>query len=176
MARATRRRGLALAGAAGAIALVGAFAWAQESRLPTPTPDSDEGFIRGAVQADTDEILMGQMLEDRGASPQVRAYGQMLVQDHTQSRQAAEAAAHAMGVVATETVDADGAAADRDLRGRSGADFDREAKKIAIADHQKVIARFEHEATDGHGPAAEHARQTLPVLHRHLDAAEQLPG
>ncbi|HWE99904.1 MAG TPA: DUF4142 domain-containing protein [Caulobacteraceae bacterium] len=177
MRRQPRLAGLAVAGA-----LLSAPAWAQAPPPPSAPAQpaaasaSDASFIQAAVQADTDEIQMGQLLADRGSARQVRAFGQMLVQDHTQSRQGALAAAHAMGVVAAETMDADGVAADRDLHGRTGADFDREAKKLAIAAHQKAIASFDHQVATGHGPAADYARQTVPVLRRHLAAAQKLPG
>ena len=137
---------------------------------------TDSDFLQAAVQGDSEEIAMGQMMVDRGATQQMKAFGRMLVLDHTQSRQQAQAAAHLINVTAAETASADATKAMAGLHAKSGPEFDHAAKLIAIEDHKKDVALFEQEAAGGHGPAADHARTTLPVLKKHLQAAQQLPG
>ncbi|HEX4740685.1 MAG TPA: DUF4142 domain-containing protein [Caulobacteraceae bacterium] len=136
----------------------------------------DNSFIQKAVGIDTAEIHMGHMLEQKGGSAQVRRYGAVLVQDHTTSRRQAEAIAHAMKVTAPEEAPPDVAQQMSQLQGLSGAAFDRQAKQDAVQDHQQAIAMFEQEAHDGHAQAAQHARQTLPVLRKHLRMAQALNG
>jgi hypothetical protein len=43
-----------------------------------------------------------------------------------------------------------------------------------VNDHRHDIADFQTEVMDGHGAAASLARKSLPVLHKHLTAAERL--
>ena len=143
---------------------------------PAAPVKSDADFLTAAVQGDTGEIAMGQMMVDKGATPQVKAFGRMLVLDHTQSRQQAQAAAHLVNITPAETAGADAVQAMAALHAKTGVEFDHAAKLISLEDHKKDIARFEQEAAAGHGPAADHARTTLPILKKHLQAAEQLPG
>ena len=154
------------AAAAAAVSLGAAPALAQ--------PVDDNTFIRKAVAIDTAEIEMGHMLVRKGGSAKVTHYGAVLVQDHSTSRRQAEAVAQAMNVTAPQTAPPDVAQQMSQLQGLSGAAFDRQAKQDAVQDHQQAIAMFEQEAKDGHGRAAEHARQTLPVLKKHLRMAEAL--
>ncbi|MBV8684534.1 MAG: DUF4142 domain-containing protein [Caulobacteraceae bacterium] len=156
------------AAAAAVVALAATPALAQ--------PADDNTFIQKAVAGDTGEIQMGHMLEQKGGTAQVRHFGATLVQDHTLSRRKAEAAAKAMGASAPEQPDPDAVQAMSQLQSLSGAQLDTQAKQIAIQDHQKDIAMFEQEAKSGHGPAAAHARQSLPVLRKHLHMAEALKG
>ena len=137
-------------------------------------PSGDNAFLQKAVGIDTAEIQMGHMLEQKGGSAKVRHYGAVLVEDHTTSRRQAEAIAHAMSVAAPEEAPADAAQQMSQLQGLSGAAFDQQAKQDAIQGHQQAIAMFEQEAHDGHGRAAQHARQTLPVLRKHHTLAQAL--
>jgi putative membrane protein len=139
-------------------------------------PVDDNGFIQKAVQIDTAEIQMGHALQQKGATPQVRHYGEVLVHDHTLSRQKAEAAAHAMGVDAPEQPLPAAAPQMTQMQPLSGAAFDQDAKRVAIEDHRDAITLFMQEGTTGHGPAAAHARATLPTLRKHLAMAEALHG
>ena len=133
-------------------------------------------FLKKAVAGDTGEISMGQMLQQKGATPAVRDFGKMLVADHTDSRQKAEAIAQTMKVDAPESPEPDAVKTADKLSKLSGAAFDHAAKQAAVKDHKKDIAEYEKEARSGKGAAADHARATLPVLKKHLSAAEALPS
>jgi putative membrane protein len=156
-----------MAGGAAAAALVMAFPAAAQ-------PIDNATFIKKAVAGDTGEIQMGRMLEQKGGTAQVRRFGETLIRDHSLSRQKAEAVAHRLNVDAPEQPDPDAVQTMNALRGLSGPALDHAAKQDAIGDHQKDIAMFETEANDGSGPAAAHARQTLPTLRKHLAMAQAL--
>lgn len=125
---------------------------------------------------DTAEIQMGQLLEQKSTTAQVRHYGEVLVHDHTLSRRQAEVIARGLNVTAPEAAPADAAQQIAQLQALSGPAFDRQAKQDAVQDHQQAIAMYEKAIQDTHGRTAEHARQTLPVLRKHLAMAQALPG
>lgn len=137
---------------------------------------SDTAFIQKAVKGDTSEIELGRLAQRKGASPAVRDFGRMLVSDHTQSRAKAEDVARTLHVDAPETPTADAAKEARKLSGMSGPAFDQEMARFAVHDHKEDIADYQREADQGHGPAAEHARKTLPTLRQHLAAAQRISG
>ena len=61
------------------------------------------------------------------------------------------------------------------LQHLSGKAFDREVRRYMIEDHTKDIAEFRSQERDGDHQTAALARQTLPVLRKHLAMAEALP-
>lgn len=81
--------------AVGIFASVGYTAVAQRPPRPTPaqtqtTPQNtlgrlDRQFIIEATQGGTAEVVLGQLAAKRATNPQVRQYGQRMVQDHTRA-------------------------------------------------------------------------------------------
>jgi putative membrane protein len=136
----------------------------------------DVDFIRKAVAGNEAEVQMGSILQTRGHSDALKRFGSVLVSDHTLALAQARSAAHAMGVRVSSHTSAEAAQQMKQLWAATDSLFDSEARRIAIEDHQKDIALYEAEASKGSGPAADYARQTLPVLQRHLQMAEALPG
>ena len=137
---------------------------------------ADDAFLKKAVMGDTGEIAMGHMVEQKGATPAVRAFGAMLVRDHTPSRNKAEGLAKSMGVETPETLEPETQRTADRLSKLSGAAFDRQVRAAAIEDHKKDIAAYETEAKMGDPKTAAFARMTLPTLRKHLTAAEKLPS
>jgi putative membrane protein len=158
---------IALAATGAAVALAAAPAMAQPM---------NNGFLQQAVAMDTAEIQMGQLLQQKSTTAQVRHYGEILVHDHTMSRHQAEDIARGLNITAPEAAPADAAAQIAQLQALSGPAFDHQAKQDAVEDHQQAIAMYQKASHDTHGRAAEHARQTLPMLHKHLTMAQALPG
>jgi putative membrane protein len=135
---------------------------------------NDRDFITKAIKGDNSEIMLGSVAQQRGATPDMRAFGAMLVADHTKARDQAITVAHDLGVSPPS-----GAMAEADVERAkvallSGPSFDREFANYMVNDHRHDIADFEAEAAQGHGAAAALARKSLPVLRKHLSAAERL--
>jgi len=62
----------------------------------------------------------------------------------------------------------------RKLRRMSGGAFDREVRRYMIYDHRKDVSEFAVQMRHGDRQTASLARQTLPVLRKHLKMAEAL--
>lgn len=154
-----------------ALAAVASVAAAAAPSQAAPSK-ADATFIRHAVEGDNGEIGMGEMAQKKAASPAVRDLGRMLVADHTGSRAKARDIARGLHVDAPTSPSPDGAKAADKLARLNGPAFDREWLKAAVKDHKHDIAEFRREADHGSGPAQAHARETLPALQKHLDAAE----
>ncbi len=135
---------------------------------------ADQTFLHDAVQGNLAEVQMGQLAKEKGQSDAVKSYGQMLVTDHSANNEKATALAEQNGLSAPTEPSAKQKAGYDKLNGLSGAAFDREFAKMMVMDHKEDIAKFKRQAAKKDDPFAQFASDTLPVLQKHLEAAEKL--
>src|SRR5690242_4775619 len=131
---------------------------------------ADQQFLKEAIQADMAEVQVGQLAQQKGQSEDVKQFGQMLQQDHSQNLQQAQQLAQQNNVTAPTEPSSEQKKMHDKLSKLSGQQFDRQFAKDMVADHKKDIAKFQKEAK-GNGPFAQFAQQTVPVLQKHLQTA-----
>jgi len=136
---------------------------------------ASQKFLKEAIEGNLAEVQMGELAQKNGKSDQVRSFGQMLQKDHSDANQKATAAANQMGVSPPKEPNSKQKALYDRLSKLSGDRFDREFAKEMVADHKKDIKDFEKEANKSDAAGA-FAKQTLPTLHKHLEAAQSLTG
>jgi len=141
-----------------------------------PVADSHAAqFLTDAIRGDNAEIKAGQAAQSMGSSQGVKDFGKMLVDDHTKARDQASQVAMAMNVPVPSDTPPE---ADKDLKmamGMSGAGFDKDFIAMEVKDHQKDIAKFEAEAKSSDpSQVTDLAKQTVPVLKKHLQTAQSL--
>jgi putative membrane protein len=134
---------------------------------------ADKHFIKKAITGDNSEIMLGKIAQDRGDSQGVKDFGAMLVTDHSQGRDKAAQIAAGLGVSPPDGPSAGARLEQAKLMVLTGHSFDHEFAHYMLKDHKKDIADFKKEAR-GHGPTAELAQNTLPLLEKHLDTARDL--
>ncbi|WP_407159420.1 DUF4142 domain-containing protein [Bradyrhizobium sp. STM 3557] len=133
----------------------------------------ERAFVQDAIQGDLAEIQIGQLAEQNGSSAATKQFGQTLVTDHTANLQQAEALAQSLGIAAPSQPNAEQRAMLQQLSGLSGSQFDVQFARDMVVDHVKEIVQFAFEAWKA-DPVGDFARQSLPVLERHLQSAESL--
>ncbi|HTX25370.1 MAG TPA: DUF4142 domain-containing protein [Steroidobacteraceae bacterium] len=138
---------------------------------------SDRAFVREAAQANLGEIALGRLAEQNGQDPQVRAFGERMVKDHTQLNDQLTSMAQSLDVtVPTSPSKKDDATLNK-LAGLSGAAFDKAYARDMVKDHRMDIRKFEHEAKDARSAQVRQlADSALPTLREHLQLAANLPG
>jgi putative membrane protein len=139
----------------------------------------DASFIRDAAKGGLMEVQMGQAAKDHAANPEVKAYGERLVKDHTEANKKLTAMAEQKGLNLAKDMDRDdankGAKMAMDYEGKQGADFDKAFIKHAISDHKKDIKKFEKASRDSEdSDLKSFASMTLPTLREHQMEAERL--
>jgi putative membrane protein len=103
----------------------------------------------------------------------VRAFGQMLEQDHTVANQKARAAASAMQVKPpTQPNSKQKADYDR-LSQLIGTAFDEQFADHMVMDHKEDIQKYE-KAAAMNNPAGTYAKEALPTLRKHEQNAQSL--
>ena len=136
---------------------------------------SDTSFLTDAIQINLAEIAVGDLAQKNGASDDVKAYGKMLVDDHTASNKQAASLAQANGVTPPNEPRPADKEAQQHLATLSGPEFDREFAKAMVKGHKEAIGKFEA-ASKGDDDIAKFAQDTLPTLQKHLEQAQSIAG
>jgi putative membrane protein len=162
-----------LLGAALAAALmVAGAAVAQEKKAGAPDKQGEK-FLTEAIQGNLAEIEMGKLAQQKGQSDAVKSFGKMLETDHGDALQKASALASAGGMTPPTQPNAKQKAEHDRMARMSGGQFDREFGKMMVADHKKDIAAYE-KAARNNDDVGKYAKESLPVLQKHLKQAESL--
>ena len=144
------------------------------SRFPAFAQDaSSKKFIAEAVQGNLAEVQMGQLAQSKGKSDGVKQFGKMLETAHGAANEQATAVATQIGANSPSEPNTKQKKTYDMMSKLSGAKFDREFASHMVADHKTDIAKY-NKAAKGNGPAADYAKQTLPTLNNHLQAAQSL--
>ena len=135
---------------------------------------ADKSFVTEAVQGNLAEIQMGQLAQQKGQSDAVKSYGQMLVSDHQANNEKAKQVASQLGVTPPTQPSAKQKSEYDKMSKLSGAAFDRQFAQMMVKDHKQDIAKFQREAKKTKDPLGQYASDTLPVLKKHLEAAQKM--
>jgi putative membrane protein len=132
-----------------------------------------QSFIKTAIQHNYAEIDVGKLAQDKGKSPEVKAFGEKMVKDHSDANQKAIAAAQQMGIDPPKRADVSHEAEYLKLKVLSGDSFDKSFAKGMLKDHQNDVKQFQKESSKSDA-AGQFAKETLPTLQEHLSMAQQL--
>lgn len=136
---------------------------------------AEQAFMMDAAQGGMAEVELGRLAEQRGASAQVRDFGRMMVQQHTQTNQELIAIARRLGVVLPASLSPAAQAAQARLQTTQGGEFDRQYVEQQAAGHFEQRSLFQFAANNAENPELRgFAQKTLPVIERHLDQLRTL--
>lgn len=151
------------------------LAIATAAALPAMAAMTDADFAREAAQGGMAEVQIGQLVQQKSSNPQVKQFGQMLMQDHQTANQQLMQIARQSNMQVPASPNSEQMAEMKKLQGLSGAQFDQQVAQYEVKDHQQDINVFEQEAQSGKDPALRSfAQQTIPVLQKHLKMAQTL--
>jgi putative membrane protein len=135
------------------------------------------GYVSNAAIGDMYEIEAGRMAQERAQNADVKAFGQMLVTDHTATSNEMKPLAAAAGETAPTEMDERRKGLLDNLRAASAADFDRVFLDQQVAAHQEAITLHRGYADNGEDAQLKaFAGRTVPKLEQHLERARQLQG
>ena len=156
----------------------------QPGQTNTPSTQTDSGsnkmmksadvkFATKAAQGGMAEVQLGQLAAQKASNPDVKAFGQKMVDDHTKANDQLKSVAAQENITLPTTVDPKDQALYSKLQNLSGADFDKSYMKAMVKDHQEDVKEFQKEADKGKDPQIKNfASQTLPILQQHLSMAQ----
>jgi putative membrane protein len=136
---------------------------------------SDQKFATNAAIGGMAEVQLGQLAAQKGASDEVRQFGQRMVDDHTKANQDLMQVASGKGWTLPTSLDAKTQAEVTRLSGLSGDKFDKEYVKMMLDDHKKDVGEFQKESTSGaDADIKSFATRTLPTLQDHLQMIQRI--
>jgi putative membrane protein len=132
----------------------------------------DEKFVREAASGGRSEVELGKLAADRGSNPQVKSFGQRMVDDHGKAGSELAALAQSKHITAPAEMDPKARALKDRLMTLQGAAFDRAYMDAMVKDHETDVQAFQTEAQSGADPDIKRwASSTLPTLQEHLRLA-----
>jgi len=137
---------------------------------------ADKKAVMDMAMADMAEVATGKLAVSKAQSPEVKAFGQQMVDDHGQALQKVQALAQARGVTLPTELDAKHKAMSAKLEKLSGAEFDKAYMAGAgVKDHKDTHDKLMSDAKKIKDPEVKAlGEQHMPVVEQHLKAAQQM--
>jgi putative membrane protein len=180
----------AMAALTGLLALTPAFAQTAGSMSSTKTAAktttttktttstlraTDTSFIKSAAQGGMEEVELGKLAVEKASNPDVKNFGQHMVDDHSKANEQLKQLAAQKGVTLSPTLSASKKADVNKLSKLSGAAFDRTYVSMMVKDHKKDVAEFEKTSKNAKDADLKSwAATTLPTLQDHLKMIQDI--
>jgi len=130
---------------------------------------TDTNFIMAAAQGGMTEVKLGEIASANGTRADVKAFGQMMVKDHTAINDDLKALAAQKGVALSDSLDAKHQAMVDKMAALTGPDFDDAYINGMIKAHQKDAKAFKAEtAATQDADIKNFLDKSIPVVEAHL--------
>src|SRR5262249_34979791 len=115
---------------------------------------SDQQFVDEAAKGGLAEVKLGELAAERATDPEVKRFGQRMVEDHGAANKELTSILKNMASITPPPKELMGKHRDTydDLSKRQGADFDKTYISNMVADHEKDAKLFESMADNGQDP------------------------
>jgi putative membrane protein len=121
------------------------------------------------------EVELAKVALQKATSSKVKAFAQMMIDDHTKANEELKSLANSKNIVLPATISDDHQKTINDVSEESGKKFDRKYMDVMVEDHKKDIDKFQKLADKGNDPDLKaFAAKTLPTLMHHREEAEKL--
>jgi putative membrane protein len=160
---------------------------ATDTSVPNVTPPNaattmnDANILAKMKATDQMEIAMGNMAREKGEHAEVKAFGKMLVDDHTRMMTQGDAMASKLAITPVmspgdnshQMMEQSMGA----LRNASGAAFDSMLVALAVQGHQKTLTDLTTMAsTVSNNEVKNLITGAMPVIQKHLERAQAIQG
>jgi|SRR5579883_2429751 len=137
--------------------------------------DPDASFYKQAAEAGIAEVEAGQQALQKADNQKVKDFGQVMVTDHTKANDELKQLAATKNIKLPTSPSVGQMAEKTKLDVLTGGAYDKSYIDGQIKDHEEVISLFRKEASSGQDTDAKAwAKQTLPILEKHLKMARQI--
>lgn len=142
---------------------------------PSNVALADREFADKAARMGMAEVQLANNVGSRGASADVRAFAQKMIEDHNRSNQELTTLAAQKHLDPPADLDPDHKALDAELAKLSGAELDRKYMEAMVKDHTIAMTDFENASKGLTDPDLKaFAAKTLPTLQQHHQLAQQV--
>ncbi|MGA2850210.1 MAG: DUF4142 domain-containing protein [Terracidiphilus sp.] len=159
------------------LALLPAFALTANAQTGSSTSAStaDKHFVTAALRGGMAEVELGKLAAEKGASDDVKQFGQKMVTDHTQLGEQMKQVAQQIGATQPSAMSPADLALEAKLKLLSGNAFDRAYIQAMVKDHEDDLGDFNKEIANGSSTAVtDAAREGAKVIQEHLDMIKKI--
>jgi putative membrane protein len=158
-----------------------ALAQSQDTTEQRPAQDvqhelaqEDLDFATKAAQGGIEEVRLGELAQQQGATPEVQQFGERMARDHGKANDQLMQIMQGKGIELPQEMPKEGQELQGELQQKSGAAFDQAYMDEMVRDHEADIAEFQQYAETGQDRDLRgFAGQTLPILEQHRRLAQQ---
>jgi putative membrane protein len=144
-----------------------------EQKFEDTNKEKDTDFAVDAADAGMLEVQLGQLAVSNASSPQVKQFGQMMVDDHTKANDELKALASELNISLPSALSDKSMKVYNKLAEKTGAEFDKDYIDQMVKDHKDVVDKFKKEADDGkEARLKQWASEKISTLQHHLQLAE----
>jgi putative membrane protein len=130
--------------------------------------NDDREFFTEAAQGGIFEVKMAQLVVGKTQNPEIKAFAQRMIADHTKANDELKALAAKKGVNLPTDFSDDHRKHYDDLAKLNGGDFDKEYVSMMVDDHDDDVEEFGEQANEADDADLKaFAAKTLPVLQSH---------
>ncbi|HUH33211.1 MAG TPA: DUF4142 domain-containing protein [Daejeonella sp.] len=140
----------------------------------TTVEDEISEFLVKAAGGGMMEVQLGEIADKNANSQGVKNFGIMMIKDHGKSNEELKAVASSKKVIIPATIDEEHQKHIDELTTLRGAEFDEKYMAMMVEDHRQDIELFEQAAKMEDPVISDFANKTLPVLTKHLNAAQKI--
>ena len=136
--------------------------------------ESTASFMTGVADVGMTEVKLGQLAQEKATNARVKAFGQMMVNDHSKAGDELKALAGKKNVTLPQTMGDDHQKKYDDLQKKSGTDFDKAYINAMVDGHESAVNDFKKNTDNSDADVKEWVNKTLPTLQMHLDSARAI--
>jgi putative membrane protein len=115
---------------------------ATPSGSPGAAAESDRDFVTRALSINEQEVQLGRLASQQASTPEVKAMGDKMIENHTRFGQQLGGLAGQLGASPTPELSAEQRDAIARLRARTGGEFDPAFKRTVDEGHVKELAMY----------------------------------
>jgi putative membrane protein len=136
-----------------------------------------KAWLIEAMSGNATEVAAGALAVERGASQDIKQFGQRMVTDHSMEldKLIALARKHGVDPIREPAMPRQWTLL-KNLMSLSGQDFDRFYARSMVQEHRIDVHHYEMGVKEQPKDIASHAMETLPILREHLMMIEEIAG
>jgi putative membrane protein len=141
----------------------------------TSASAADRDFVTTALRGGMAEVELGKLAAAKGASNDVKQFGQKMVADHTQMGENMKHVALQVGASQPSKMSPADMALETKLKALSGDAFDKAYIQAMVKDHEDDLGLFNKEISSGSSSVVtDAARDGAKIIQEHLDMIKQM--
>lgn len=143
-----------------------------DAKMDNAKDEKDATFMVRAAEISGEEVRLGQLAQQKGVTPEVKALGKMMETDHTKAMSDLTAMANRKYINIPTVPTEDSKEAYNKLSEKNGTDFDKAYTDRMVSGHKDAIDLFEKASSNcTDNEIKTWAAAVLPHLRMHLDNA-----